>query len=295
MILSDENSGFHAFCSLRSECLFEVSMEKIEEKCLKFVLHYYQQGKLDTRKALQKFRHSHGEVYSGSFVRWYWMVAGIAAMLCIVGGIRLLLHTDADHKGWVKLVAEKSPVEYVLPDSSKVVIYPQSSVRYHLQGYLHHRREVQLEGEVGFSVRHDSLRPFTVIGRLSEVRVLGTEFRVNEVSGDTAFVQVKTGKVRLSTLGHPDAVILTAGMSAQVVKGQKHPQVNGKKKMEKGNFVFDNTPLPKVLEELSAYFHVRLKCENTSKRLTASFKAQSLDEIIEIIEKVLKVKIEKQE
>ena len=117
MILFDGNSGFHAFYSLRSECLIEVSMEKIEEKCLKFVLHYYQQGKLDTRKALQKFRHSHGEVYSGSFVRWYWMVAGIAAMLCIVGGIRLLLHTDADHKGWVKLVAEKSPVEYVLPDS----------------------------------------------------------------------------------------------------------------------------------------------------------------------------------
>lgn len=41
------------------------------------------------------------------------------------------------------------------------------------------------------------------------------------------------------------------------------------------------------------YYNVRLTADNTDKRLTANFNSRSLDEIIEIIEKVLKVKIEK--
>ena len=61
----------------------------------------------------------------------------------------------------------------------------------------------------------------------------------------------------------------------------------------KGSFVFSNTPLQKVLDELSRYYNVRLTADNTDKRLTANFNSRSLDEIIEIIEKVLKVKIEK--
>ena len=60
-----------------------------------------------------------------------------------------------------------------------------------------------------------------------------------------------------------------------------------------GSFIFDNTPLPKVLEELSKFYKVKLVANKTDKRLTANFKDKNLDEIIEIIEKVLNVKIEK--
>lgn len=64
--------------------------------------------------------------------------------------------------------------------------------------------------------------------------------------------------------------------------------------VKKGSFVFENTPLPKVLAELSRYYGVKLVADRTDKRLTANFDAHSLDEIIEIIEKVLKVHIKKQ-
>ena len=47
------------------------------------------------------------------------------------------------------------------------------------------------------------------------------------------------------------------------------------------------------LEELSRYYKVKLSASNENKRLTASFKNKSLDEIIRFIEKVLNVKIEK--
>ena len=48
-------------------------------------------------------------------------------------------------------------------------------------------------------------------GKLSKVRVLGTVFTVDESRAGTAIVQVASGKVQLSAIGQPDAVILTGG------------------------------------------------------------------------------------
>ena len=110
-------------------------------------------------------------------------------------------------------------------------------------------------------------------------------------SADTAIVQVTSGKVQFSAIGQPDAVILTGGMAAQVTEEQ--PDVQVIKERKAGSFIFDNAPLPKVLEELSRYYKVKLSASNENKRLTASFKNKSLDEIIRFIEKVLNVKIEK--
>ena len=59
------------------------------------------------------------------------------------------------------------------------------------------------------------------------------------------------------------------------------------------NFIFDNTPLSVLLDEISRYYNVRLAVDYPNKRLTANFRSKSLDEIIEIIEKVLNVNIEK--
>ena len=144
-----------------------------------------------------------------------------------------------------------------------------------------------MEGKVSFSVKHNNDRPFTVEGKLSKVRVLGTVFTVDESRAGT----VASGKVQLSAIGQPDAVILTGGMVAEVTEERKDIQII--KEGKTGSFIFDNAPLPKVLEELSRFYKVKLVANKTDRRLTASFKDKNLDEIIEIIEKVLNVKIEK--
>ena len=86
-------------------------------------------------------------------------------------------------------------------------------------------------------------------------------------------------------------MILTEGMAAQVTKKQQDVQIITEQKTS--NFIFDNTPLTRVLEELSKFYKVKLTTDYTDKRLTAHFKDKNLDEIIEIIEKVLNVKIVK--
>lgn len=58
-----------------------------------------------------------------------------------------------------------------------------------------------------------------------------------------------------------------------------------------GRFHFDNTPLPEVLHQLSANFHVALSCSDTQKRLSGDFEATQLDSILPIIEQTLDVTI----
>lgn len=268
-------------------------MKESENKCLRFVLHYYQKDKLDTPKALKAFKeknrisvHKHSTLYTLLFT------SGAAAIILLALALHPLFRPDS---GRTVITAHAQPVDYLLPDSSLLTVYPHSSVSFCRQTYRNDRREIQMEGKVAFAVRHDDTHPFSVQGRLTQTVVLGTEFTVDESRQDTASVQVTTGKVRLTSLQGAESVILTTGMTAQIVKGETKPRViSQKQEIRKGNFLFENTPLPQVLEQLSHYYQVRLTAQATDKRLTARFEARSLDEIIEIIEKVLKVKIRKE-
>ncbi|MBP5505778.1 MAG: DUF4974 domain-containing protein [Bacteroidales bacterium] len=56
-------------------------------------------------------------------------------------------------------------------------------------------------------------------------------------------------------------------------------------------FVFDNTPLADVLEELSDYYNCTLTAPVTNKRLTGSFPEDNLEEIVVAIENALDVDI----
>lgn len=177
----------------------------------------------------------------------------------------------------------------MLPDSSFITLYPYSSIRFHQKNYNAHERSVFMTGKVAFSVKHDSNRPFTVKGNLSQIRVMGTVFTVDESRKDTATIFVTSGKVMCSAIERHNAVVLTKGMKAQVIKGGNKIQIMGSP--QTGSFVFDNTPLPEVMEKLSKHYRVKLTATQTNQRLTATFKNKSLNEIVEIIEKVLNISI----
>lgn len=274
---------------MKTKIMKQKSMRTSDEKHLHFVLHYYQKNKLDTQKALKAFKEKHQITeQKRKSLRLWWILPAMAAASLAVVLLFPYLHKD---EAWKEVTAYSHPVNYMLPDSSSITLYPNSSVRFHIKDYRNSNRKIHMEGKVAFSVKHNNNHPFTVEGRLSQVRVLGTVFTVDESRADTAVVQVMSGKVQFSATGQPHAVILTEGMAAQVTGKRQDVQII--KERETGNFIFDNTPLPKVLEELSKFYKVKLTTGNTDKRLTAHFKDKDLDEIIQIIERVLNVKIEK--
>ena len=75
-----------------------------------------------------------------------------------------------ENGAWKEVTAYSHPVDYMLPDSSSITLFPHSSVRFHAKDYRKSSRKVHMEGKVAFSVKHDNAHPFTVEGKLSQVR-----------------------------------------------------------------------------------------------------------------------------
>lgn len=123
-------------------------------------------------KALKAFKEKYQitEQTRKSFRLWWILPGMVAAILVVV----LIYPRFRENGAWKEVTAYSHPVDYMLPDSSSITLFPHSSVRFHAKDYQSSSRRVHMEGKVAFSVKHDNARPFTVEGKLSQVRVLGT-------------------------------------------------------------------------------------------------------------------------
>ena len=137
-------------------------MRTTDEKCLHFVLRHYQKNKLDTQKALKAFKEKYQitEQERKSFRLW-WILPGMAAAILVAV---LIYPRFRENGAWKEVTAYSHPVDYMLPDSSSITLFPHSSVRFHAKDYRKSSRKVHMEGKVAFSVKHDNAHPFTVEG-----------------------------------------------------------------------------------------------------------------------------------
>lgn len=270
-------------------------MKDKEERKLQFVLRYYTYGKLDTRQAWRKMM---GEGQSHPSGRRWLYFSGIAAaiFLCIVG-YHILWNGKEPHT--VCLTAEAGVTRYFLPDSTLLIFSQGATVAYDADTYGKECRAVSLSGKVYFSVRRNVHSPFLATSNYAQVKVLGTEFEVDESRQDTATrVYVKSGKVVFKARYGKDGIILTKDMCGMLTHGDEMPVVSrpafpNPSAWATGKFVYRNTPIEEVLKELSLYYGTPLYSSAHYRTITGEFKADSLEEIITLIEKTLDIKITK--
>lgn len=255
---------------------------------MKYVIHYYKEGRLDTRKALGKVRSRVGlqPRRPARYLRW----AAIAASVVLLVGIGLytLLAPST-----VTLEAEAAPQVYHLNDGTVITLAPHSSI-----SYTDDCRHVQLTGKAFFDIHHDSANPFTISDDRYTIRDIGTRLQVEETGTMTRLTVVEGAASFGSTRGGAAVVALRAGMSAVLGDGDSTPRMESHTDVNTTawathQFHFDDTPLAEVLSTLSSYYHVRLTASATSKRLTADFDADSLDDIINLVNQTLNVSITK--
>lgn len=121
-------------------------------------------------------------------------------------------------------------------------------------------RRVELEqGEAFFDVRHDTSRPFVVVGGLGQVTVTGTRFNVRRDS-DRLQVSVESGSVRLQTGSwwRRHERRLTAGQQAVAYPGSTLSEVAAVNVQDltawqRGKIIFNNVPLATVISEMNRY------------------------------------------
>ena len=173
-----------------------------------------------------------------------------------------------------------------LADGSFVRLAPGSRVRFAERGEL---REAWLSGRGFFAVESDAERPFLVHTDLGEARVLGTRFEITSGTTELRLIVVE-GRVAISA---------TSGRAAEVSSGQvARLGTNGDFSIETvasvydlldwpgGVLLFQGTPLPRVVEEVSARFGVNIVLADPAlgaRTVTAWFGDETLEEVVESI------------
>ena len=209
------------------------------------------------------------------------IIMGVAAaLLLLVTGIGMLWR-DKDRAGNVVVktgndVVASAPVAVqsvrkntgseketiLLPDSSTVTLYANSSISY---PEVFDKRELLLEGKAVFNVVKDERRPFIVTAGAVITTVLGTEFSMMEEKGDVT-VQLFSGKIRLhGTQKWLKDIVLSPGeqmnyaaMGKEVVVSRFDKEETQPVPVEEQEIEFDDEPLPQVLDKLASCYHLNL-------------------------------------
>ena len=189
-----------------------------------------------------------------------------------------------------------------LPDASTVVLNGNSTLQYQGPWEEGTLREVWVEGEAYFSVRHlEGDTKFKVHTQNLTIEVLGTEFNVTNRRGNTQ-VTLNTGSIRLDA--SPEAsgevvdVIMKPGEQAVLTQDQKFelkvvdPELFTSWKEHE--LVFQNASLQEVASIIEDTYGVSVHFEDSSLRtlkITGSLPNKELDVLTGMLGEILNVKI----
>ena len=253
-----------------------------------FVLKHYQEGKFDTKKAIDRFNEVHGIVQKPRRRVLPWVSGMVAAAAAVVLCVFLF---RGNEQQMIELIANNAVKEFVLPDGTEVTLAPGSKLTYSEKS----PRNTALEGKAYFEVARDEAVPFEITADGAFVRVLGTKFMV-DAGSSVKEVYVTEGKVLFAKSSDAEGVILTKDMQATLSPDEnvpiiaEEPDVNSIA-WQRGSFIFDKTPLREVLETLSEHYKVSFAATDLDKQLSGEFYAEDLDLIIGLIESALDVHI----
>jgi ferric-dicitrate binding protein FerR (iron transport regulator) len=213
--------------------------------------------------------------------RWKYVAA--AACILVALGIAAALYLpgkkDVEQFSYQRAVSSRHLIEQVntsdrqlkitLPDSSIVLLSPNSRLSYKNGFDSTDTRDVYLSGEAFFEVTRDGLHPFRVFANEIITKVLGTSFTISSFEKEKDIkITVRTGKVsvysqlatseeKIKVANKLDGIIITPN---QQLTYNREQQKFDKELLDKPviitaditpkMMVYEETPLVKVLKDL---------------------------------------------
>ncbi len=150
----------------------------------------------------------------------------------------------------------------MLPDGTEAYLYASSKLTYP-SVFVGDKREVALEGEAYFKVKHDAAHPFIIRTANAETRVLGTELDVRACHGEPLHVALITGVAEVA--GSGEVCRLKPGEGVTL---HKNGLVRAVENMDvytyalRGILYADNEPLQDVLQRLARWYGMTVDCDN---------------------------------
>jgi transmembrane sensor len=192
--------------------------------------------------------------------------------------------------------------EDTLPDGSTAFLNKKTELKFEYNP-REKTRKVKLKGEAYFTVKHEEEKPFIIEADEILVRDIGTEFNLKAYPDkDTIEIIVTHGEVQFYTKQDP-GLNLKAGEKAIYSKRTKEfyriekPDTNTLAYKTKV-FSFNNTDLRSVVALLNEVYNSKIKLGSESLyscRLTANFKEDNPEIIVEVIAETMGLELTKKD
>jgi ferric-dicitrate binding protein FerR (iron transport regulator) len=229
---------------------------------------------------------------------WWQRIAAILLLpVLLVAGYLLSVHPLQDNNKQMAMVYQEisSPFGVTskinLPDSSTVWLNSGSKLKFPIV-FEGKERNVYLSGEAFFKVHSDKLHPFIVGTNHLKVTATGTQFDVESYLSDTitsvilikGIVNVKIGKNKKVVL-HPNQRLAFNSLSNQ--HNVTATDAQEWELWKEGILAFRDEPLEEVFQRIGRAFNVDICVKDefiAHQRYRATFKNESLDEILHLLQ-----------
>lgn len=227
------------------------------------------------------------------FSKKYLSVAAAVILLLIIPALAYFLFFMQPTKN--TLFAADQVLESSLPDGTQVTLNT-GSILYYPSSFTGRKRKVSLEGEAFFDVTHNEEKAFVINADDLKITVLGTSFYVNTFAeGNSMEVVLLSGSIKLSF--HNINKQLEMGEKAVLLKQSGEILIEQNKDInllawKTRTLRFNDTPLPEIIDVLENVYHKKiivLNPEINNCRITATFKGQSLEAVLQVIESTIDV------
>lgn len=228
-----------------------------------------------------------------------WSFLRIAASIILVAGLSFVAYQflSTEKVVPVTLASQNAVEEFKLPDSTQVVLNKNSKLVY---AYSENKRKAELKGEAFFDLGQDPSRPFELTAGNLTIHDIGTSFNVKATEGsDSVIVFVESGEVVLTS---------PSNNYVNLIKGEKAVYLRKRDQFIKETladtnalayktkiFVFENASLISAVQKLNEVYDSNIiVAENIqSCHITATFRNESVDAIVDIIAETLTLRIRK--
>lgn len=227
------------------------------------------------------------------------IAAAILLPLLILGGAYFSKGNiiKADNVSYAEVYSPPGArTHFHLPDGSSGWLNSGSTLRFPAQ-FTGSTREVSLLGEGYFDVSHNPENPFVISTGQSEVHALGTSFNVmawqdesqitvTMESGLTVVygLDKKKNKTKISELRKGEQLVYSTRDHSCLKKDVNSESFTSWKD---GKLIFRNEPMDEVLKKIGRWYNVHFIVDNREidgYRYRATFKDETLDEVLKLLE-----------
>ena len=241
------------------------------------------------------------QLTKGFFSSYFMKVAAVLIPFILGAGLYLYYYGSSLDEGVitekiVKEIPRGQKLTVYLSDGSMVKLNSESKISY-VQPFDEDHRTVVLEGEAFFEVTHNPDRPFKVIAKGIETKVLGTSFNISAYADENHVdVSVVTGRVSVEKIPPTDKggtntkepIVLTPSQQMSYFEHTEESVVttfNAKKTLswKNGTLYFNNATMEEFVEELERWYGIDIEVQRKipiKKGIVGEFKDQSLEEIL---------------